>query len=109
MTPSRRLRLRLLAVLSGGVLIGASSACLSDDAESLGAKCSGHTSATECFDPGTTHFVTGNVRGDAQPQTPTPVFDQNNCQIQEQVRDGCCNGAVTGPSFVNGKCCYGFC
>ncbi len=110
MAATRRLRNRLLALLSGGVLTGPFTACSSDeDPNSLSARCSGRHSATQCFEPGTTHFNPGNIPGDAAPQTPTPVFDRNNCQVLEQVRDDCCNAAVTGPDFVNGQCCYGFC
>jgi len=99
-----------LALLSGGVLMGPFTACSSEEnPDSLSSKCSGRHSDTQCFAPGTTHFITGNVAGDAAPPTPTPVFDQNQCQILEQVRDGCCNAAVTGPNFVDGQCCYGFC
>ena len=63
-----------------------------------------------CFDPGTTHFNVGNVpTDDSSRPIPPPVFDANRCQVRAQVYDGCCNPALTGPSFEKGKCCYGFC
>ena len=110
MTPTLRLRLRLLSALSAGaVLVPLTGCSTDDDDESLAAKCSGSPSEPRVFDPGTTHFNPGNLPLDAQPPTPTPQFDQNNCQVREQVRDGCCNAAVTGPDFADGKCCYAFC
>jgi hypothetical protein len=110
MTPTLRLRFRLLSALSAGAVLVPLTACSTDDdGESLSASCHGRPSERVCFDPGTTHFNVGNLPPDAQPPTPTPQFDQNNCQVQEQVRDGCCNAAVTGPEFVDGKCCYAFC
>jgi hypothetical protein len=65
-----------------------------------------------CFDPGTTHFNQGGPPSDPTdnpPPNPPAEFDANRCQVRAQVYDGCCNQAVTGPLFENGKCCYGFC
>jgi hypothetical protein len=107
MRATLHLRLRLLAALGGGVALVPFVAC-STDGDSLSAQCSGQ-SERACFDPGTTHFNTGERPFDAQAPTPTPEFDQNGCQVRAQVRDSCCNAAVTGPDFESGKCCYGFC
>jgi hypothetical protein len=113
MTSTLRLRLRLLSALSGSVLV----ACSGNVTESKGGSdagsppptCSAPKSARhECFDPGTNHFYTGGLPLDAQPPRPTPQFDQNGCQVHDQVRDGCCNPALCEPDFVDGKCCYAF-
>ena len=113
MKPSARLRLRLLSVLSSGALFAPLGACSNgDDDGSItpsSTMCSGQQGEVQCFDPGTTHFNVGNVPDDAAPPTPTPEFDSNRCQVRAQVRDSCCNAAVTGPSFQNSQCCYGFC
>jgi hypothetical protein len=69
--------------------------------------CSNGTPQVECFAPGSTHFNTGEVLNPTPP--PAAEFDGNDCQVRAQVRDGCCNGAVSGPELVDGQCCYGFC
>ncbi|HEV8246325.1 MAG TPA: ferritin-like domain-containing protein [Polyangiaceae bacterium] len=114
MTPANRLRFRILAVLSSGAFLFPFASC-SGSSESTAAltpsstMCSGGQSAVTCWSPGETHFNVGNVPPDAMVMTPTPEFDANRCQVQAQVSDGCCNGAVTGPELKDGKCCYGFC
>jgi len=74
------------------------------------AMCPDGPGEVRCFDPGLTHFNPGDVPSD-QPPPPNPPaeFDTHRCQVRAQVQDGCCNPAVTGPSFENGQCCYGFC
>jgi hypothetical protein len=42
------------------------------------------------------------------PPPPEPHFDANGCQVQGEVRDGCCNPAQSA-GFIDGQCCYGFC
>lgn len=106
---STRLRVRFLAVLCGGLLLGSVPlACSgSTSKEDLKPTCSAGSPGTQCFAPGSTHFNEG-LTPTPQP-TPTPHFDANNCQVREEVRDGCCNAAVTGPELIDGQCCYGFC
>src|SRR6185503_11815124 len=110
MTPGRVLRLRFLAVLSGGMALGAVPlACNSADAEKedLQPSCSSGSPMVECYPPGSTHFNVGNVPN--PPPLPTPHFDANNCQVREEVSTGCCIAASTGPELIDGQCCYGFC
>ena len=107
MTSTLRLRLRFLSAISGCLILVPLVAC-STDGDGGSGMCSGPSTERECFDPGTTHFNTGNLPPDAQPPTPTPEFDQNGCQVRAQVRNGCCNPARCGPDFVDGKCCYVF-
>jgi hypothetical protein len=116
MTSAHRLRVRFLSVLSGGALLGPFLACgggstdeTNESVAPTSSMCSGGRGEVVCSAPGETHFNTGNVPPDAQVSTPTPEFDQNRCQVRKQVSDGCCNAAVTGPAFVKGQCCYGFC
>src|SRR6185295_854994 len=73
------------------------------------AMCPDGPGEVRCFDPATTHFNIGNAPTDTPPPNPPPEFDANRCQVRAQVYDGCCNPAVTGPSFEKGQCCYGFC
>jgi len=47
----------------------------------------------------------GDVAGDAGP----PPWDKNGCLPMGDVRDGCCNVAVSGPTLSGGKCCYVHC
>jgi hypothetical protein len=110
MTPARLLRARFVAVLAGSVAVGALPlACNSVDAtkEDVKPSCNSGSSEVQCFAPGTTHFNTGETLD--PPPPPTPQFDANNCQVREQVRDGCCIAATTGPELIDGECCYGFC
>ena len=115
MTHAARLRLRFLSAVSGSVLFGGvtplgcsagdSSAETSQDA--LTPSCTQGQPAVECYAPGSTHFNIGNVID--PPPPPEPHFDANGCQVLGEVRDGCCNPAATGPAFIDGQCCYGFC
>jgi len=110
MTEARLLRARFMAVLAGGVALGALPlACNSVDAskEDVKPSCSSGSPEVQCFAPGTTHFNTGESLD--PPPPPTAQFDANNCQVREQVRDGCCIAATTGPELIDGECCYGFC
>lgn len=44
------------------------------------------------------------------PKTGEAPFLPNGCMANEDVRDGCCNAPVAGPSVeASGKCCYTFC
>jgi len=117
MSASIALRNRILSALGAGLLLGLTSpaGCAGRNETSGGAgernveplQCSSGTPAVSCWPPGTTHFNSGQTPNPAP--LPEPVFDANGCQIVEQVRDGCCNAAASGPDFVQGECCYGFC
>lgn len=111
MGSTRRLRLRFLAVLSGGVLLGSLPLACSGETEARQLQTttcsSGARTMKQCFEPGSTHFNVGNTP--MPPPTPTPRFDANNCQVRDQVSDGCCNPAEAGPELIDGQCCYGFC
>ena len=37
------------------------------------------------------------------------AFDPNGCLPAKLVEDGCCNPAVSGPTFTGGTCCYVHC
>lgn len=37
------------------------------------------------------------------------LFDVNGCLPANLVEDGCCNPAVTGPTWTGGSCCYVHC
>lgn len=59
-----------------------------------------------CFEP---RSVMRSV-GTGQPDQPPPpsAYDKNGCLPKQQVSNGCCNAAVSGPRFQDGACCYGF-
>lgn len=49
-------------------------------------------------------------RGGDVPDAGPPPWDPNGCLPPEDVRDGCCNVAVSGPRVMpSGKCCYVHC
>jgi hypothetical protein len=114
MTHATRLRLRFLSAVSGSVLFGGVTplGCSSGDStaessqDALAPSCTQGRPAVECYAPGSTHFNIGNVID--PPPPPEPHFDANGCQVQGEVRDGCCNPAESA-GFIDGECCYGFC
>jgi hypothetical protein len=69
--------------------------------------CGSSEGEVTCFAPGSTHFNVGNVR--APGPGPKATFDAHGCQVQTEVRNSCCNPAKSGPAFIDGQCCYGFC
>jgi hypothetical protein len=75
--------------------------------ERLRPSCERGSAEVQCFAPGSTHFNVGNVPDPGPP--PKAQFDANKCQVQHEVRDSCCVPARTGPAFIDGQCCYGFC
>jgi hypothetical protein len=115
MLDSRRLRGRILSVLNAGLAVSAVDlAACGDSSDSGGSSlasvsCSTGTVQVQCWPPHETHFNVGNVPPGTPVSTPAPVFDQNGCQITDQVADGCCNPAAAGPEFKDGQCCYAFC
>ena len=111
MTPARKLRLRFLAALSGTLVFGSALplGCSSGEPskDDVMPSCNGGTPTVECYPPGATHFNQGNVLN--PPPPPQAHFDAHDCQVQDEVSNGCCNAAVTGPDLIDGQCCYGFC
>lgn len=110
MSFAQQLRGRFLTALSGSLVVGAflPLACSAHtEKEKVEPSCSSGKPEVACFEPGSTHFNQGQVP-DPMPDPPA-TFDANNCQVRAEVRDGCCNAAVTGPELVDGQCCYGFC
>jgi hypothetical protein len=117
MIDEKKLRVRILSTLNVGLLAAVFdvSAC-GGSVEPAGGKaqlnqiaCQNGPATVECYPPHSTHFNTGLQAPGTPVSTPEPVFDQNGCQISEQVRDGCCNASAGGPEFENGQCCYAFC
>jgi hypothetical protein len=117
MIDEKKLRARILSTLNIGLLAAVFdvSAC-GGSVEPGGGKaqlnqiaCQNGPADVQCFPPHSTHFNVGNLPPGTPVSTPEPMFDQNGCQIADQVRDGCCNAPVGGPEFENGQCCYAFC
>ncbi|HKY35728.1 MAG TPA: hypothetical protein VJN18_07315 [Polyangiaceae bacterium] len=76
MTSGRVLRLRFLAVLSGGMALAAVPlACNSVDGEKedLRPSCSSGSPTVQCFAPGSTHFNFGNTPTPQPTPTPSPL------------------------------------
>lgn len=117
MSYAERLRSRILSALGAGALTGlfVPTGCGGTETRAKEqtlepSSCGAERGQVQCFAPGSTHFNVGEQPPDSgAPQLPEPVFDENGCQVMEQVRDGCCNAAVTGPELIDGRCCYGFC
>ena len=55
--------------------------------------------AIRCVEPGTI------IQGSELPAT----FDDDGCQVREEVKNSCCNPAIVGPQLINAMCCYTFC
>jgi hypothetical protein len=108
MRMAERLRVRFLTAISGGAVLVAllPTACSTTTKEDLEPECSTGKAEVVCYEPGTTHTVSD---GKSTMPHPDPHFDGKGCQVMDEVRDGCCNAAATGPELIDGKCCYGFC
>jgi hypothetical protein len=116
MIDEKKLRVRILSTLNVGLFAAAFdlAACGSADEPAGKARlsqiaCQNGPAEVQCWAPHETHFNVGNVPPGTPVPTVEPIFDQNGCQIADQVADGCCNHPVGGPEFDNGQCCYAFC
>jgi hypothetical protein len=69
--------------------------------------CGASPSHEGCYAPFTNARSTGT--GEPAPPPPRSAYDKNGCLPQSLVSNGCCNGAVGGPAFKGGQCCYQFC
>lgn len=67
----------------------------------------GNKGSEYCFEPHSVMRSKGT--GEPAPKLPASAYDSNGCLANKDVTSGCCEGAIAGPKFENGKCCYGFC
>ena len=105
---AERLRVRFVTALSvGAALVALLPTACSTTKDDLYPECELGEPQLKCFEPGSENFRSFG-KGEPPPATPAH-FDANNCQVIEEVGDGCCNAAATGPALIDGKCCYGFC
>jgi hypothetical protein len=73
----------------------------------------GQSKERQCFAPNAIITKSSGYGGaprdpDAAPP-PAPTRDANQCVVIDEVMNGCCNSAVSGPIFERGECCYEFC
>ncbi|MBX3199522.1 MAG: ferritin-like domain-containing protein [Labilithrix sp.] len=122
----------LLTAACGGQSTGTSGGLSSGEATSSGSTSSGETSSgatssgaptpatcthgqkeRSCFAPDGIITKSSGYGGrapdpDAAPPPP-PTREANGCVVMEEVMNGCCNAAISGPVLEDGKCCYEFC
>lgn len=95
---------------------GSSSGKTAEDASSSApapaASCVDGRKERTCFAPESILTKNSGYGGrpdrDAAPPPP-PTRDANGCVVLEEVMNGCCNEAISGPTLEDGKCCYEFC
>lgn len=72
-------------------------------------RCGEHEKLEEMCQPTFNKTPAAMGTGEPAPGPSASAYDSHGCLPMDKVTTGCCNPAISGPTFKDGKCCYDVC